>query len=1120
MRSIDAILKPIRDDISHSSAGQDLLTGEIKTFCAVEVGLCLQHEVMGDDVPAVGAWPLFSGYPFAQARGLITSADAERRIRIARHTLWIFRRREAWRDALEVYQSRDPRLRGFDVSDPDRPAVPLRPRISADRWSLYRELFTVSPPFHGESLPLAGPGDYRFMVGRERVGVTLPSIPSPEPPIRHDIEPMRPHGASLPPISWKDLRQTAREMDRREFQDWEKRLQDIRLFSRDATGFKRSDKLMIDKIMHLLGIVGVGKSTLRDILTVHLVNKLDRRVTVVVGDVAELLRLVQTYNVCTRSDDLPDGAAAPVIGISSREQHAQRLHRRHAGRTSPNILTHDDPAFAYLSTACPVAALRHEQDPASDDLSYNEAPCHWLDAGGKQHTCVFWSTCPRHHGDRRLVEAAIWVATPQSLISSSVPWAQNAERIRYLELACRRSDLVIVDEADRVQTQLDQLFAPAVPLEGTADGDSMLTATNRRKLAELASGRQVQLSSRDVENWSAAVNTATAATNRLYAMLATDKNLRDWLRGGYFNSWTLQLRLVDERYGPGTDEKMDSGSSAARDALRKLLDEFRDNPFGDSVSPSVEHRQLVELLSELLHTAFPARTRKRLEYRLKKLFRLDPGAITKQLARQFEFTLLLAALERKLVLMNAMWPRVAPILRLGSNQMYTIPQDYASVVPESPMGNVLGFQFVMDSGPDTGGPRSGELRYFRCCGLGRELLRLMPGLAEPDGLAGTNVLLMSGSSWADQSSRYHIPIPVGAILKPRPGVTDSIGKESRFRFEPVCIGNLALTVSGTKQEQRPTVLRQIVGHLGDAEPGGISPLALELRELAEGRKKILLLVGSYAEATLVADTLHATDEWRDRVIRLAADDDDLDPDAGGADGDEQHARVLRRGDVGNLADVPGHILVAPLLAMERGHNVLNKRSHAAIGAIYFLARPNPRPDDLSLAVFAINDWMTRALHEDGDAFGHWVRDGATLDDGARRVRDEARHRWYHFLNRSLAWSRLSDADRTAVTWDMLVLIWQVIGRAVRGGVPARVVFVDAAFAPNTAVGSTTPDTPDTSLLHSIRAVLQPYFTDVPGQQESSPHDRKIVHDLFGPLWTALNRCLDEMAERSDSWRTH
>jgi hypothetical protein len=1136
MRSISAILESVLAELSSSPAAKDLTHAELKALCEVEIGLFLQRRIMSA-APPVEAWALFSGYPFAKAWGAIKSQGEEQTLRIARHTLWGFRRREAWLDALETYQSRDPMLRGYDVLDPDTPARRREPWLAVERWGRYADLLATAPPFEGAPLTIAEHGGYRFPVGRNEAFVTLPEIPGISPPVGHDLDLPR-QGAGPLTFKWADLQQTAQEMDGVRHNDWEERLVKIHLFTPQGEGFAPDAEFTIAGIMHLLGIVGVGKSTLRDVLTVHMVNKLGLRVTVVVGDVAELLKLVESYNLYT------GGAAAPVIGVSSREQHTQRLHRRQAGRVSPNLLAHADPAFSHLSTSCAINALRWEEDRSAEVLSFNDAPCTRLRTGRNRQGCPFWSACPRHQGEQRLVTADIWVATPQSLVSTSVPWPQNAERIRYLELACRRSDLIIVDEADRVQMQLDQLFAPAVPLEGTSSRGSFLYNVSQRKLSELAEGRQEQLSSRDVETWSAAVNTVTAATNRLYAMLVNDPTLRAWVRGRYFNSWTLQLRLIEERYPPPADGDTADPDKKHRHRLTELLDEFRDNPFGDRERPRGEAAGLVRMVGELLHTDFPARTRERLIVRMTRLFHLEPFLKAKwdayerasaaqdtksnkkrkpqspddwlkELARRFEFTLLLSVLEPKLALMNAMWPRVEAILKLGFNQMYGIPRDYAPMVPESPMGNVLGFQFLMD-GPDKGGVRSGELRYFRCSGVGRELLRSMPGLPTMDGHPGTNVLLMSGSSWAGESSRYHIPVPVGVILKPDPKVTNAISQKSVFRLEFLLSHESPLTISGTNETQRSEALKQMAMALGSAEDGGKSRLLRELDELEESRQHILLLVGSYVEATLVANTLHNISAWSGRVIRLAADDDELDSGATGVDADEHHARVLRRGDVDNLARVPGEILVAPLLAVERGHNILNENMQAAIGSVYFLARPNPRPDDLSLAVYAINDWMVRAL-ESGD-FNTWVRSKDSLDEGALEARGKARSHWYRLLVRSLAWSRLGN-DRATVTWDMLVLIWQVIGRLVRGGVPARVVFVDAAFAPNTAAGSAMADTPETSLLHSMLDVLRPYFQEANHDATVSQHDRQIVQALFSPFWTSLNHCLNPTEERNASCRT-
>jgi hypothetical protein len=1166
-----------------SDAAPQLKTARLVSLCEIEVGLFLQ-ETFAAGAPAADAWTLFSGYPFARAWGAVDAAG-ERILRTARHTLWTWGRRLAWTEALQEYQRLDRQLRGYEVADPDRPAV-RRPSLSVapDRWDTYERLLREAPAFAGRPMAFAKAGWHAFPIGRHLTTVRLPerAFPSPVP---HDLAAPPANGGEPLAFRWDDLLKTAAFMDSVEPANWTGRLRAIHLFTDQGGEFKRADDFEVARIQHLLGIVGAGKSTLRDVLAVHLAER-GLRVTVVVGDVAEQLKLVRLYNTYV------PGSAAPVLGASGRQQHAERLHRRLVGRGRRNLLAHDDPGFAYLSTSCALNALRYAEGQLVDDLlGFGEAPCGKLQPPSRRvdftddlwtrHrvACPFWSGCPRHHSARELVGAAIWVATPASLIDSAVPRPQNHERIRYLELACRRSDLVIVDEADRVQMQLDRMFAPAIPLIGGGpDTRSFLDDVNQHRIRELAGAGRIQLSDRDVENWSAAVNTTQTAADRLVAMLVRDVDLRNWVRTGYFSAWTLQLRLLEERY-PLPEDRDDTPAEAAepdaehphrapRRRLTEILDAFRENPFGDRRRSTEDGVELTGLLGELLHTNYRERTRERLEEVLRDLFDLDPqleltnegreryrelralstgkraripgsratgrkaaGRRRKErlpespdqwlalLMARFEFTLLLSALEPKLALINAMWPRVAAALNLGFNEMYRRPLDYGPTVPEAPMGNLIGFQFLMD-GPDLGGVRTGELRFFRCSGVGRELLRAMPDLPTVDGRPGTNVLLMSGSSWAGSSSRYHIPVPIGVIIEPAPEELDRIAEQSEFRYEFVrdgcacrvgCERSEALRLSGEPLDRRADILRRMAIALGK-EDSGISRLQEELTLLPESRRHILMLVGSYEEAKVVADTLHTLNRrWKGRVRRLVSDDD---PDAGTwSDDDEHHAPVLRRGDVETLANTSAEVLVAPLLAVERGHNILDlDRRHAAIGSIYFLARPNPRPDDLGLAVHAINDWIVRAI--DGGEFADWVRGETTLGLGARKVRDLARSQWYRVLARSMAWSRLGD-DREQVTWDLLVLIWQVIGRSVRGAVPTRVAFVDAAFSPSLAAGlpSSQPDTPQTSLLHSIHAVLKPYFTpDAPVPAA----DRHIVQALYRPMWTALDRCLARSADERNT----
>ncbi|WP_206507349.1 hypothetical protein [Streptomyces chrestomyceticus] len=1160
MRSITPPLTEVLGALQ-SFAGTSVPKNALEALCQVELGLYLQQKLMPGS-PAGSAWVLFSGYGFAEAYGAPLPPDTAKTLRVARYSLWTLRRSRTWREALENYQMFDPRVRGYDVPDTESPATRRELSVAGDRFAAYEQLLRIAPPLAGKRMPVAGQGPHAFPASRTLAVVDLPPVPYTSL-VAHDMD-LGPVGGGEPLVFTRNsLERTAAEMDATFARAgegrppcWLERLRAFDLSIKQNGAFHKAGKnedftLTVDGIQHLLGIVGAGKSTLRDIVAVHLA-KLGKRTTIVVTDVAEVLKLVQLYNLYT------DGAAAPVLGSSGRERHAQRLHRRLAGRGEHRLLAHDDPAFSYLGTSCVLNTRRQGAVPSTEPLAFSEAPCTRLRppsgpgrgrGGGRASewqkratSCPYWSACPRHHGARTLVGALIWVATPAGLIDASPPRSQNGERIRYLELACRRSDLVIIDEADRVQMQLDQIFAPAVILASDED-KGLIDQLSRHKIRELAESGRTQLSERDVETFAAALNTAGSATDRLYAMLVAGYELRNWVRTGYFSAWTLQLGLLDERYELPDGSGPEHRNHAPRQALGKLLDAFRDNPFGDRHRRTEEDfSRLTAVLNELLHTGNPENTRRHLSEVMDEVFHIDPQymAVRKQeykekyaewqreeerqkkrgcrrkpkpppetpeqwrqkLAERFEFTLLLSALEPRLAMINAMWPRVEAALSLGYNTMYRRPLDYGPMVPEAPMGNVLGFQFRVP-GEDEGGVRSGELTFFRCSGVGRELLRAMPHLSSVDGRPGAHLLLMSGSSWAGASSRYHVCVPVGVIIEPPAAVTERIADESSMRFEFIDDGDEKLRLSGTHPDDRPEKLRRIATHLGageyDALEGG--PLERELLYLRPGKRdQILLLVGSYAEARIVADTLHnLNSRWRDSVLCLVSDDEEI------ASEDEApssyRARSLRRGDIEHLKGLDADILVAPLLAVERGHNILNDDDEAAIGTVYFLARPNPHPEDLSLAVHAVNDWIVRAVT--GGDFDTWVRGQATVEEGADEVRRLARSRWYQVLARSMAWSRLGDDEREQVTWDMLVLLWQVIGRLVRGGVPARVVFVDAAFAPNRGAVPPRIDTPASSLLHSVLDVLDPYFDG----RTKNAEEQFIARALYEPLRRMLTRLL-------------
>ncbi|GAB3837342.1 signal recognition particle [Kribbella italica] len=1091
----------------------------------VELGLRLLERVT-PTWTAIDAWTLLGGYPYSD---VLAETGAEQRlmIRRARHYLWDLRRRYEWRRLLSMYLEVPRHLRAYDFGEVDETPVRRDPSRAARRFDVYDRLLTSPPTFVRSALPRAEAGQFQFVARERHYAVTIPAELVPDAPNRgHDLTAMPAALGAAIEVSWKELEAAARSMDALEQTDgerpnrWTERLQRVELLMRDdaAGRFSRSDAFRVDGLLNLVGMVGAGKSTVRDILAFWAATRSGRHITIVVGDVAETLAIVHQFERLGLS-------AAPILGQSTRERHIERLHRRVAGTGAASMLQHRHPGFTFLSSACPLDALRGFEAP--HPLAIGEAPCgslipvepaedfaHSLASSEspegsrrrpgrapRRHSCPLWSSCPRHHGARSLVDAQIWVTTSAGLVHSAVPRQLQDENLRYLELVCRRSDLVIVDEADRVQIQLDAAFAPSLTLIGRSP-NSWLDQVAGHAVSELARRGRIQLSAREVDDWTGAVNTVTAAANRLYALLINDSGLRGWITEEYFSAHTLHQWLINawfpEDHSRDDHDQVDPERLEAMRRVGEILDQFRNEPLemrsadsGDELAPEVN--QLVALALELLHAPRGSSIRDRLRSVLLDLVELNEDIEAH--TTRFEFTLILAALHHRLNFMTTLWPRVEAALNLESASNVLSrrpPRDYEPMIPESPMGNVLGFQFRPGE-RERDGDQSGELSFFRCGGVGRELLMELHNLPAVDDRPGPNVLFMSATSWAGTSSRYHLHAPVGAVLRPHQREVEAVlGTEFRKEFLHWPDSHEPLRLSGAPPEQRGKVLTAMLRQLAEPDrslTGATSMLEDELAAITDpDRRRVLLLVGSYQEAEQATTYLRSLPEWKDRVVQLISDDADLDT-----------LWTLRRGDVAAFGRTGGEILVAPLLAVERGHNIVLPDGRAAIGTAYFLARPHPRPDDISLAVNAINDWAVRQIRDGTGEFRRAVRSAGSADAAARSFRAKAAKLWNRYLTRQLIWSHLPEEEKNAFTWDQLVVIWQVIGRLVRGGVPARVVFVDAAFSPREA-GFRSLDTPDTSLLVSMRELLAPYFDE----QSSRPAlDKSLVEALYEPLYRAL-----------------
>ncbi|GAA5117993.1 hypothetical protein [Haloechinothrix salitolerans] len=1079
----------------------------------IELVLHLVEQVAPDQ-SVLDAWALLGGYPFLTAgRGLVAS-EHESMIGVARHLVLWFKDREDWRAALEEYAELPETIRGYEV-DLDSGTTSRRvPTVLTDRFDYYEDVLSNPPPDLTSKITVAEAGRY-FNQADMGTSVTIPDWFPIHPGGRgHDVLARCDRDAIE--LEWSELVTAARWGDNREAElgwperlrsNWVDRLKRVTLEVRQGdNSFSRSEKLTIAGIMHMIGMVGAGKSTLVEVLLLwcHLNNK---RVCVVADNVTSVLRkTVHLQALGVR--------AAPVLGQSNRVQHLTRLHRLTNPRNG-RIAPAGDRMFDLTSTSCSLDGLR---DHSATPWELRHSPCAGLipeetDDKPKAHTCPAWHTCQRHEPSRELVDATVWVATTASLIHTPIPKQLNEERLRYLELAWRRSDLIIVDEADQVQAQLDSVFSPEQQLIGE-DYDAWLDEVIDRTKRTIRQAGREPMHEPLVRHWLVNLDNANIAVDIMYSALSRDGARpqpalsRRWLDKAYFTEWTLSQQLAQSwaGFGPSktnTHRPVDGWEDdPVYRRLRRAFDGLIDDPLGAKDTDDELTRRMVTLTAQVLRDANESvRLRRVGEWLESTAKELAEQGLTltiddpERQAVRLEFTLAVAVLAKSLDHAMDMFRAVEMELGLegtSSALFHRAPADYQPVVPDSPMGNVLGFQYLDDDHDQRRGrSKMGRLRFFRCSGIGRWVLLHLHELFLTDSDRGPNVLLLSGTSWAGTSARYHIDIPVTAILTP-PKKELAAVRASRFEFFPLFAGDntAPIKVSGKFGEQRELALRQMIAEL--ANPGaGKSILEQHRDSLPPSRQRLLLLVGSYAEARMVAQHLVSLrSSWQDQVLHLVADDEEFTDSWDGANG-------LRRGDVHTLARTPAWILVAPLLAVERGHNILNDDSQAAIGAAYFLIRPHPRPDDLSYVIQRVNRWATHQIRNKFPVVEDTDREA--LGRCATAFRSAGHRQWRWLLNLKLAYSNLPVREREALAWTQLVTIWQVIGRLVRGGVPAEVYFCDAAFAPNAARRSeNSSDDASLSLLIGLREVLAPYFAD-----DCADPDTYLVETLYGCLYEAL-----------------
>ncbi len=1022
-----------------------------RQLCEVELALYLL-KILLPNAAAKSFWVLMTGYDFSFDENW--NDTNYNMLAKARHLLSEYSSPYTWEKALKNYRQFPSNLRGYEVSESlEDFSQRTNITIASNRFQIYENTLTtlVDLEKRGRIKWAEANQKYSCVVKDIKETITIPPAIIQSSPSGHNLTGSR----QRKPLNLflQELIDTGEWMDdrRREtglIPTWKSRIEQIQLQLFDdrnsLVSLKNTDSFTINGLMHLVGMLSSGKSNFMKVLAVWAYRK-KLRVTLVVGDVLQIFELIKTFTEVGITN------IAPILGNYSKKSHLNRLHQAVYNSDPDKPFNQNHPAFPFLSNTCLLSGLVTPK--MTEPFAIGAQPCYSLipiDDNSKKEKksyCPAYSICPYHRKEIDLVKANIWIATPASLIYSKIPHQINAEKINYLELVYRCSDLVIIDEVDQVQAYLDKAFSPAETLRRPSR-DAWLDKIVGKVEAHLANTKSRSISNKVVSEWWDACQEAKRVSDRIYNLLGSEKTaLSQWRdKKSYFTDWLL-LKKVSEDL---------ENESLMKEVFEPYLDNL-DNENNALFILTHKNNGREEALKEWV--------------RKNANIELDSNKIT-EIADRLDFALLVCTLQNKLFFITSRWRQVREELKLqlDDSLWFEVPlTEYKAIIPAMPMGNQLAFQYHKSYKE-----KLGSLQFFRCTGVGRWLLSDFHELFTGDDIIGPHTIELSGTSWAGNSPAYHLNTPIIAVLSQREVKELKITSELLTLYDNK---NRPISISGSG-DKKPKKIEEIVTKLVEEE------YFEEILKELEGRK-ILLVVNSYEQVRIVYDRLVYLG-WKDKIVALTKDDDLLD----WLSEDEQN-NVLQRGRVKEFAKRSDKkILIAPLKAIERGHNIVDDRGMAVIGAVYFLVLPHPTPDDISYAIHSINRW----------AIDNYKNYSGNILEIGESFRQDAYKKWLHLLHLPVVLKSLEAKDLKAVHWDIAVSLWQVIGRLIRGGKDAKIFWCDAKFSINTAKME-GEDTANSSILVGIRDLLEPYFNE--DNSEINPRDKQIVRSLYSPFYQAI-----------------
>lgn len=1135
----DSLVKNLRE------AGFENEKDEPKLLFQVELGFRLLELIGLANEPADVVWTLLTTTPVPHQP--LNNLDDQQKRALANARVLLRFGRFAWRDALYWYSKLAAPWRLYLV-DPGQPLhkpaqrEPNGPAYVTNRLAIFDKWLSERLDYKSQYLKPASTGRVTFRTTRRRpqtitadldAGLVAAAGQYLLPQFEGEDRPRQPII-----IEMAELSRTARELDQRmtdrklvaksASSSWTSLLRDViclRVVQADGSlSLPNTDALQLNGILHLAGMVGAGKSTLMKLLAAHGALFGHRLTVLVVSDAMTAINMADEFNRLLTEGDTP--AAVPIVGRTTRHHHLQRLYQLNAFRP-------DHWGLRWLDTRCAIQGLASEADLKDGPLQAGDEPCERLQTGPADYPspllgCPLFAVCPSRQLYRDLLQAKIWITTPGAMANSRLPIAMDKRQRLMGEVIYHEADLVIFDEVDTVQQWFDNVYATDQwLLDG---GQGLLDVMDMKTIEGLNHGYQI---SRQGQRWITAERNARQVAEQICSLLREQAILKEWISDRYFTAHRLFYDLAQRlTVRAGNDHQAQINRQVLnyfdqfhRDSILNPSTTFETDPLSqlhaiaDQVlargGSLVDRERVVALCKRWLQTyvaeigAIETQLTAKLTTWLEKQHngtssrrtakRLDPRPDDLDtLASRLELAVSVVILEEMVQTAFDGWQH-APLFITSQiaddYRMSRIPRDLAGVLPTSPTGSLFGFQYLEETAASSDSDESERLplrirRFstFQYRHVGRWYIQHYHDLLNDLGYPGPNVLAMSGTSWLPDSATWHFPVIPQAILEPTKQSRDAV-KSSEFYFKPIRDTQgqpIFVSGSGRLQTQLALLGKQLAGYPSPTqsflqqELNHLELLAAQQSHLWRDRVRLLLFVNSYDQVTAVMQAILSQQrDWNKTTYGLVRS-----ARPGRSDvwqWAQLDGQSFIKNDVEQFRQTQGKILIAPLQAIGRGFNILNEDNVAAFGSVLFLTRPMPQPYDMQARAQWLNcQVLKRCGNPDDDLW----KDTASFYFKMEALREWAHDQWDDY-DAMQQFRYLPPERKDDLAASLAGLIIQACGRLLRGGVPFRAFFMDAAWAPETAKGNGL-DTTETSLLVRMSHLLGRYSQDAVGQALYAP----------------------------------